>query len=246
MKIYSFEEGKIIKHKSIIEALNLDLRLDKIITVVGAGGKTSTIYSLAEELDFLGKKTIVTTTTHMRLEDDFILIDTDRELYKIESKLKNSNLVKLAKRESDYKVKSVDFDILRKTLNMAEFVLIEGDGSKNLPLKVPRDGEPVIIEETDLVLGIIGFDSLYKKIEDICHRKELVAEFLEKDLSDKIEVEDLLKIASSEKALKKSVKCKYKVIINKVDDEEDLKICREIDELFKKNNLEVVFTGGRY
>ena len=126
---------------------------------------------------------------------------------------------------------------------MANVVLIEGDGSKNLPLKAPKENEPVIIEETDLVIGLIGIDSLDKKIKDICHRPKLVSKLLEKNVDQNIEIEDLVKIATSKDALKKNVNCRYKVIINKVDDEKYLEKCKKIATLLQNFEIDVVFTS---
>ena len=44
-----------------------------IISVVGAGGKTTHIHRLAEKYLKQGKKVLVITTTHMYLEKDTIL-----------------------------------------------------------------------------------------------------------------------------------------------------------------------------
>ena len=195
MKIYSYKKGSISYEKNLIQALDIDLEKDKIITLVGAGGKTSTIFELGKEFSNLNKKTIITTTTHMGFDKDFILI--------------------------------------------------EGDGSKNLPLKAPKDNEPVIIKETNLVIGIMGFDSINKKIKDICHRPELVSKLLRKDLDEIIDYKDLVEIAQHENGLKKNVNCKYKVIINKVDKEENLELCKNIANLCKKSNIDVVFTSYR-
>ena len=40
MKIYSYKKGSISYEKNLIQALDIDLEKDKIITLVGAGGKT--------------------------------------------------------------------------------------------------------------------------------------------------------------------------------------------------------------
>lgn len=63
MQVYSYKNNNIVKEKSLINALDIDLNKDKVITVVGAGGKTSTIFELGNELSNLNKKTIITTTT---------------------------------------------------------------------------------------------------------------------------------------------------------------------------------------
>ena len=38
--------------------------------------------------------------------------------------------------------------------------MIEADGAKRLPLKVPGEWEPVIPDFTDLVVGVIGMDAV--------------------------------------------------------------------------------------
>ena len=243
MKIYSYKKDSIIEEKNLIHALDIDLKKDKIITLVGAGGKTSTIFEIGKELSSLNKKTIITTTTHMGFDKDFILIEKDNDIKRIEKILTENNLIKVGKKESEYKVKSLDFDLLKKIIELGDFILIEGDGSKNLPLKAPKDNEPVIIKETNLVIGVMGFDSINKKIKDICHRPNLVSKLLSKDIDKIIDYKDLVKIAEHKNGLKKNVNCKYKVIINKVDKKEDLELCKKIANLCKKCNIDVIFTS---
>lgn len=243
MKIYSYNKGFLKEYKNLIDALNINFDKDKIITVVGAGGKTSTIYKLSEEISNLDKKVIVTTTTHMKFDKDFIVVKKEEDLNLVKESLMKNNVIKIAKKESEYKVCSMDIDLIKKAIPMADFVLIEGDGSKNLPLKAPRKNEPVIIEDTNLVIGLIGFDCLNKKIKDVCHRPELVSKLLKKNLDEIVEYEDLIKIAKSKNGLSKNVNCKYKVIINKVDDKEKLEECKKIGELFEKEEIEVIFTS---
>ena len=53
------------KQESITDALQLSLPEHAVISVVGAGGKTSLIFAWARELAAAGKSVIITTTTHM-------------------------------------------------------------------------------------------------------------------------------------------------------------------------------------
>lgn len=243
MKVYSYKNNNIVKEKSLINALDIDLNKDKVITVVGAGGKTSTIFELGNELSNLNKKTIITTTTHMKLDKDFLLIDADFNIENLKKILQKNNLIKIGKKESDYKVKSLDEDTLKRCIDISDFLLIEGDGSKRLPLKAPKDNEPVIIQETDLVIGLIGFDSLDKKIEETCHRPELVSKLLHKNIKENINIFDLVEIIKNKNGLKKNVNCKYKVIINKVDKLEYLDKCKKIAQLCLEFKIDVIFTS---
>lgn len=243
MQVYSYKNNNIVKEKSLINALDIDLNKDKVITVVGAGGKTRTIFELGNELSNLNKKTIITTTTHMKLDKDFLLIDEDFNIENLKKILQKNNLIKIGKKESDYKVKRLDEDTLKRCIDISDFLLIEGDGSKRLPLKAPKDNEPVIIQETDLVIGLIGFDSLDKKIEETCHRPELVSKLLHKNIKENINIFDLVEIIKNKNGLKKNVNCKYKVIINKVDKLEYLDKCKKIAQLCLEFKIDVIFTS---
>ena len=98
MQVYSYKNNNIVKEKSLINALDIDLNKDKVITVVGAGGKTSTIFELGNELSNLNKKTIITTTTHMKLDKDFLLIDEDFNIENLKKILQKNNLIKIGKK----------------------------------------------------------------------------------------------------------------------------------------------------
>ena len=53
------------KQGNITEALQIRLPEHAVISVVGAGGKTSLIFAWARELADAGKSVVITTTTHM-------------------------------------------------------------------------------------------------------------------------------------------------------------------------------------
>ena len=56
---------------------------------------------------------------------------------------------------------------MKKLMELAEqiLVLIEADGARRLPLKVPAEHEPVIPEMTTHVLSVYGLDSIGKRSE---------------------------------------------------------------------------------
>ena len=59
----------------------LDLPLRPLISIVGAGGKTTTMYTLASELAQRGKRVITTTTTNIYFpkqdETDTLIVATE-------------------------------------------------------------------------------------------------------------------------------------------------------------------------
>jgi hypothetical protein len=63
---------------------------------------------------------------------------------------------------------------------------------------------------------------------DTCHRPNLVSEFLEAGEEHIINERDIAKILLSDKGQRKNVNCDYKVIVNKVDNEERFEIGKNI------------------
>ena len=97
-------------------------------------------------------------------------------------------------------------------------MLIEADGAKRKPLKVPADWEPAIPDFADVVVSVIGLDCLGKPICETAHRAEYTSSFLEKNLEAPVTAEDIEKIATSVHGLYKNVDHKvYRVYLNKAD-----------------------------
>ena len=145
-----------------------------IIAVVGSGGKTTLIKKLAARYRSEGKTALVTTTTHMFIQEDTLLTD---DAAAIIHALKETGYV-MAGIPEGQKIKALSqetFDALR---NCADVVLVEADGSKCLPLKYPNATEPVIPAHTEEIIVVWGPHGLHKPAGDVCHRLELVMQCL--------------------------------------------------------------------
>ena len=106
-----------------------------------------------------------------------------------------------------------------------------------------------------LGLGIIGIVSALTLPSVINHFKlkqlesafkpadTLIQQAIQKSVDENIEIEDIVKIATSKKGLKKDVNCKYKVVINKVDSEKYLGKCKKIADLCQNFDINVIFTS---
>ena len=82
---------------------------------------------------------------------------------------------------------------MKEITALADVILIEADGAKKCPLKVPASWEPVIWGQTDLVIAVAGMDAAGKPIQEVCHRPENVADFLGKEAEEKVTEEDISK-----------------------------------------------------
>ena len=140
------------------------------IAVVGSGGKTTLIKKLASRYRSEGKTVLITTTTHMFIEEDTLLTDDADTIIGI---LRETGYAMAGIPEGE-KIKSLSQDTFDAVCACADVVLVEADGSKRLPLKYPNASEPVIPENTDEILVVCGLNAIGQKAKDVCHRLELV------------------------------------------------------------------------
>ena len=212
-----------------------------IAAFTGGGGKTSLIYYLAEKFAGEGKKVIVTTTTHMAWEPERPFADAE-DAAGIRQLLDQYGYVTAAYHKAGQpKISGPDREILEKLSGFCDVLLVEADGSKRLPLKVPAQWEPVIPETADIVVGVIGLDCLGRKISDTAHRPADVARFLGKSVEDIVAWEDVAKIAVSEDGLQKGVgRRRFLVYLNKADVLESLDEVKKIIERCRMDKIEAV------
>ena len=141
-----------------------------IISVVGSGGKTTLIKQLSSRYRSEGKTVLVTTTTHMFIEEDTLLTDAAEKIIGV---LQETGYAMAGIPEGE-KIKALSRETFDTVCACADVVLVEADGSKRLPLKYPNASEPVIPENTDEILVVCGLNAIGQKAKDVCHRLELV------------------------------------------------------------------------
>ncbi len=154
-----------------------------IISVVGSGGKTTLVKKLARQYREEGKTVLVTTSTHMFIEEDTLLTD---DAAVIIHALQETGYA-MAGIPDDQKFKALSKETFEAVRPYADVVLVEADGSKNLPLKYPNSTEPVIPEGTDEIIVVCGLNALGQKAKIVCHRLELVKACL--DIEDDTVIE---------------------------------------------------------
>ena len=226
----------------------LGLADSQIITFIGGGGKTSLMNTLGKEFASHGYPTLLTTTTHI-MKPDFLsdesyienedlgqLANIFTNLKKntlplaalgIPEKVVNSNITWRSP-SSDFCEKIAEFSKKFSTKNPYKFlkILCEGDGSKRLPIKLPKDGEPVFFPKTDTVIGVIGLSCLGKPIKETLFRYELLPNLTSLDnyfikslqSADIVTTDFLYRLCLSEKGLRKNITSqKFCIIFNQAD-----------------------------
>ena len=139
----------------IWEKLRLEPERHRVVALVGAGGKTSTLFALAREARAAGLTAIVTTTTHIRPHPRLPLTgETDGE--KLRALVDAQGVVVCGRREPTGKLTlAAAVETCRRA---ADVVLVEADGAKMLPLKAPAEHEPAIPPCADAVVAVAGLD----------------------------------------------------------------------------------------
>ena len=192
------------KQNTITEAMQLRLPEHAVVSVVGAGGKTSLIFAWARELASAGKNVVITTTTHMyrpeRMEEDGIRIVVSDDP------------------ERPDKVSAPPAEVLDSLRDTADVVLIEADGSRRMPLKWPADREPVIPDYTDVTVCVAGLSALGRRTADVVYNAEGLPDVLKRETAD---MNLIHAIVSSRDGGQKGVRGDFRVFMNQVDDDID-------------------------
>ncbi|RGY95648.1 selenium cofactor biosynthesis protein YqeC [Clostridium sp. AM58-1XD] len=226
-------------------------RLPYIVSLTGAGGKTAVMYRLAEELSAAGFRTAVTTTTHILRPDDGIPIFISPEIDKTSRNEFRERLKRAEKKrnlsggfivagtdysasgEGEKKLASLPPDLVNELKNWADFLLVEADGSRRLPLKVPADWEPVILPETSLVIGCAGLNAVGKPWREVCFRPEYAGRFFTGDI---VTEESTAAILTDACGTKKDIgNREYRIVLNQGDEIEDRKKAERILSLVEKH-----------
>ena len=166
------KEGAEIK-TSIKEAL--DLKSKEVISLVGAGGKTTLMFRLAKELLLAGKKVVTATTTKIMEpsseETPCLFVQSDEEKLKqlaLQHIDQFRHITLARERIESMKLKGISPDLVSLLWNSPEIdmMIIEADGAAGRPVKAPREWEPVIPSHTTLVIGLLGVDGVGKELNE--------------------------------------------------------------------------------
>lgn len=222
----------------------------RILSIIGAGGKTSVMYQLAKEYASLGKKVLCTTSTHIFIppaDKIPITLFAPVSCQQIKESFCHSPVIVVGVRESSNKLSSVPFSFFQEALKIADLILCEADGSKRLPMKVPALHEPALIPESDAVIIVSGLSALHRPLAEICHRSKLAAELLNCSPSTSLGVQEFARLIYDPQGLMKNLtnqKEKTYIFLNQADTLQNIKDGEEIKKLLFKQGLSHVLIGS--
>lgn len=158
-----------------------DFRISgRFIAVIGSGGKTTLLRHLARRLP---GTVILTTSTHIYPFPGIPMVDAGGEampenkrriINEIRAALAVNRVICLGNRLPSGKLASPTEALSFETLpDMADYVVVEADGSAGHPLKAHRPWEPVIPPCATITVGVVGAIGLGLPASKACHCPEL-------------------------------------------------------------------------
>ena len=154
----------------------LGLEGNGVISIVGAGGKTSLMFRLAHDISGLGQSVLTTTTTKIMMprrsqSSHVILTTSSRTLIGDAAELLKESLhiSAASPRLPEHQGKIAGFpavfiDEIRLS-GCFQWILVEADGAAQKPLKAPADHEPVIPGSSNWVIGVVGLEAIGKPLQ---------------------------------------------------------------------------------
>lgn len=251
--ILCYEHGHLSERKTYRAALSIESAAAPVISLVGAGGKTTTALHLAQEYVQNRIPVAVTASTHMHVWEEpwFLLTESEEQFEQIlqtEGQVWFGLPAVRKSREDIPKMQPVSRAFFSYVADRKIPMIVEADGARRMPCKAPGEQEPVLYRETTDVLAVYGLDAVGRTIEEVCFRPEIVAKILQKSVSECLMPEDVAHLALSRRGGRKNVlsKHRYCVILNKADSRSRLetaeRICKEIRS---KENVQVLVTADK-
>jgi probable selenium-dependent hydroxylase accessory protein YqeC len=193
----------------------IDLPAKPLISIVGAGGKTTTMYTLANELARHGKRVITTTTTQIFFprpgETDTLIVEAEMPalLKRVSAALKQHYRVTVAAAPSEStKLAGLrpeqPYELLLKS--GADAVIVEADGARQRMIKAPAEHEPVVPPQTNVALLILSAWAINQPLSaQVAHRPELVADVAGINQGDRLSPAVIARLLMSERGAMKNI-----------------------------------------
>ncbi|WP_460562792.1 selenium cofactor biosynthesis protein YqeC [Halorubrum pallidum] len=210
----------------------LDAR-DATVCVVGAGGKKSTLFALADRLD----RPVVTASVRIPIFDDRVATVrvTDDPLAALdEAEPDGWPLGLVPERDRADRYLGYDAETVAEISDAAPgATLVKADGARLREFKAPGDGEPQIPATADVVVPIASAHVVGERLSDeLVHRPERVADITGRALGEPLRPADVAAVLASPEGGLNGVPdgAAAVPVVNKVDDEADAVAAREVAE----------------
>lgn len=213
------------------------LEHSKVTAIIGGGGKSSLMAALGEEYRLRRQTAVMTTTTHIRPPKENGYMGDNAAV--LSDLLVTHRLMTVGTMGEEGKFGPSL--LLEQLPRLADHVIIEADGTKGLPLKVPNEREPVIPAFADSVVAVAGLSALGRPLGKVCHRPELALLRFGFPPERIVTPELMAELLTSPMAQRKDVgQRRYLVLLNQMDAAPEDKIAELAERLVQSGVERVV------
>jgi molybdenum cofactor cytidylyltransferase len=231
------------------------LRIDRgaVVSFVGGGGKTSSMFRLASELRADGCRVVTTTTTHISEEqaksapaclrwDSLDLLGEQLD--------RHGHCLLVGPPDGKGRVMGASSELVASLHGRPDIdvILIEADGSRSRPFKAPGEHEPVVPQTTTILVPIAGLNSIGRALnEDNAHRSELIASIAQQQLGTPVTSTTLARVLSHPRGGAKLLPRGARLIplLNKADTDTEMGYARETaKQLLADNSVDSVIVSS--
>jgi len=230
----------------------LGLKEREIVSFIGGGGKTSLMFRLAEEIP-LQYNVIITTTTKIFQPPaerfPLVLLGCGEQAEEELAGHLHSGLrpVVGSGLSDENKVEGVSSEQVSLLQHYADYVLVEADGSRGLPLKGHLNYEPVIPRDTTVLVVVVGADILGKTLDSRhVHRPEIVSRLTGRKIGSIIDTDMIAELISHPEGMLREYPPDARVVlfINKIDLLPDPDEGYRLEKLVLGKKIEKVILGS--
>ena len=189
-----------------------------VTAIIGGGGKTTFMECLAAELSAQAR-VIVCTTTHIYPEQNMPCLVSPTEA-EVEAELARTRCVCVGSVSESGKFSTPELPF-RTLCAMADFVIVEADGAKRLPLKAHASHEPVVPPEANQTILVVGASGFGRPMRESVHRAPIAAQALGVDEDTVVSPELWVKFLNLE-ALH------TRVLVNQAENEQEQKAAKTL------------------
>jgi molybdenum cofactor cytidylyltransferase len=164
----------------------------ELVAIVGAGGKSTILLTLADELAQHGRTVVVTTTTRMASHQVRQPSLWTEDPSAVGAALSAGSELFVASAETDGKVLGIRPEIVDRIFSTTavDQVIVEADGARSMHIKAPAGHEPVIPSLSTTVVVVASVRAIGRPIADIAHRSTHLGALIGKPPDAPLTVED--------------------------------------------------------
>lgn len=195
-----------------------------VTAMVGGGGKTSLLLILARELSETAR-VLATTTAHIWPPPFETLLSPTPET--VLAAFAHTNLLAAGDPAPDGKLRE-PAALARGWARLAEYTLVEADGSRGLPLKAPAEHEPALPGDAALVVAVAGMSCAGHTVGQAAHRPSLYAALAGLPEDAPVTPEAVARVLMHPNGQRKGVAGRFAVVLNQADTPQRLAFARDV------------------